>query len=151
MLFLRLLEKLVMLNSFSCSLSFKFENLWSQINFHAEDMKRQCLLADNHKKELSEYWKLTCGQLSQPMDVENKCKVFMRYPQSIADADHIVVCTICYNKYKSDPNALPKSWECQLGKDNSTTPLLRHLNAKHRTEFTQWQVVQSVSTYRIWT
>jgi len=73
---------------------------------HVEDMERQCLLAANHKNELSEYWQLTCGQLAQPMDVENTCIVFMRYPQSIADADHIVVCTICFNKYKNDPNAL---------------------------------------------
>lgn len=98
--------------------------------------KHLVTLRSNPLKTTSELWKLTKGQLLDPVDVTQNTKVFLLYPEeTIPNALDVVVCTVCRDLNYEDATKLPTSWEINIGSSHSTGKLLRHLEQNHGNDY----------------
>ena len=111
--------------------------------------KRQCVLVANNRREKSTYWNLTQGQLSNPVDVENRDKVFKFYTDNIVVPKITAVCSICHDDFRNNSRKSDKDWEVYLGKDGSTNPLKRHLMKVHKNEI-KHKLTRSYSAIDWW-
>jgi len=107
--------------------------------------KRTCLLVDNKRHEKSQVWGLCHGHFANPINVEDRRKIFKFYPAGITVEKGVVVCSLCWERHKNDIDKEPSVWEIVAGPKVSTDKLMRHVNSVHVEEFTRWELAKEVS------
>ena len=60
-------------------------------------------------------WGLCHGHFANPINVEDRRKIFKFYPAGITVEKGVVVCSLCWERHKNDIDKEPSVWEIVAG------------------------------------